>query len=164
MRPELLGSLAERHGPALVLYARQWCAAPEDVVQEAFLKLVRQRTPPDNPVPWLFRVVRNAARTAARTQRRRHKYESAAAAQAPTWFLADDSTGLDATSAGEALQTLPLEQREVIVAHLWGELTFEQIAELAGCAPSTAHRWFLSGLATLRERLKVICPPPKTPN
>ena len=33
MGPELLGRLFDDHAAALVLYARQWCATPEDVVQ-----------------------------------------------------------------------------------------------------------------------------------
>ncbi|HZT78720.1 MAG TPA: hypothetical protein VFA26_00740 [Gemmataceae bacterium] len=47
MGPEQLGRLIDQHAAALVLYARQWCAAPEDVVQEALVKLVRQRKPPE---------------------------------------------------------------------------------------------------------------------
>ena len=39
--------LIDAHAAPLVLYARLWCDAPEDVVQEAFLKLVRQGRPPD---------------------------------------------------------------------------------------------------------------------
>ncbi len=50
----------------------------------------------------------------------------------------------------------------MIVAHLWGGLTFEQIAELAGCSPSTAHRRYVAGLANLRERLHVPCPNQRT--
>jgi RNA polymerase sigma-70 factor (ECF subfamily) len=158
MGPELLGRLVDRHAAALVLYARQWCAAPEDVVQEALLKLVAQRAPPDNPAAWLYRVVRNAAVSAARTERRRQRHEAAAAARAPAWFDGADADGLDAEVATAALRQLPLEEREVIVAHLWGGLTFEQVGELAGCSSSTAHRRYVAGLATLRERLHLSCP------
>ena len=38
-----------------------------------------------------------------------------------------------------ALQQLPEDQREVIVARLWGGLSFEQIAEVAGCSASTSR-------------------------
>jgi RNA polymerase sigma-70 factor (ECF subfamily) len=162
MGPELLGRLVDRHAAALVLYARQWCAAPEDVVQEAFLKLVAQRPPPDNPESWLYRVVRNAAISAGRTERRRQRYEAAAAAQAPAWFATADTDALDAEAATAALQELPLEEREAIVAHLWGGLTFEQIADVAGCSPSTAHRHYAAGLANLRERLSLPCPNRRT--
>src|SRR6516165_3095332 len=158
MGPELLGRLVDHHAAALVLYARQWCVTPEDVVQEAFLKLVAQRPPPDNPAAWLYRVVRNAARSAARSARRRQRYEAAAAARAPAWFDDANADGLDAATATEALQDLPPDEREVIVAHLWGGLTFEQIAEVAGCSPSTAHRRYAAGLANLRERLAIPCP------
>jgi RNA polymerase sigma-70 factor (ECF subfamily) len=163
--PELLSQLVERHAAALVLYARQWCSAPEDVVQEAFLKLVEQRTPPANPAAWLFRVVRNAAISADRSARRRRRHEETAAGRAPAWFEASDEPGLDAEAVTAALRVLPVDQREAIVAHLWGGLTFEQIGELAGCSSSTAHRRYLTGLAALRERLGVPCPrKPLIPN
>src|SRR5438552_3760205 len=112
MGPEQLGELVDRYAAALVLYARQWCACPEDVVQTAFLKLVRLRTPPDNLLPWLYRVVRNGAIDASRAARRRHKYESAAATAAPRWFAPpDDPTGLDAWTAAACLRRRPVETR-----------------------------------------------------
>src|SRR5438270_7272499 len=158
MGPELLGRLVDEHAAALVLYARQWCATPEDVVQEAFLKLVLQRQPPTHLVPWLYRVVRNGAVSAARAARRRRHHETAAAARAPAWFAPADTARLDAEKAAVGLQALPIEQREAIVAHLWGGLTFEQIGELTGSSSSTAHRWYLAGLSALRERLEAPCP------
>src|SRR5947209_5903962 len=118
--PELLGWLVDEHAAALVLYARQWCAAPEDVVQEAFLKLVAQKTAPDHPLPWLYRVVRNAAISASRADRRRQRHETRAAGRVPAWFHSSSESELDGETATTALQTLPVEQREIIVAHLWG--------------------------------------------
>ncbi len=156
--PELLERLVKQHAAALVLYARQWCCAPEDVVQEAFLKLVVQKTPPDHPVPWLYRVVRNAALTASRADRRRRHYETIAAARAPAWFVNTDLAGLDAAATAAALRALPPEQSEVIVARIWGELTFEQIGEAVGCSAATAYRTFAAGLSALREKLGVSCP------
>jgi len=104
-------------------------------------------------------VVRNGAIDASRAARRRHKYEAAAADSAPRWFVpSEDPTGLDARAAADALARLPAETREIIVAHLWGGLTFEQIAQVAGCSSSTAHRRYLAGLSSLRERLHVPCP------
>ncbi|MCI0464803.1 MAG: RNA polymerase sigma factor [Gemmataceae bacterium] len=158
MGPELLGRLVDQHAAALVLYARQWCATPEDVVQEAFLKLVAQKKPPNSPLAWLYRVVRNGALSAARAERRRRHHEAVAATRMPGWFTASAGARLDVEAATAALQTLPLEQREIIVAHLWGGLSFEQIAELAGCSSSTAHRWYVAGLSALRERLRIPCP------
>ncbi len=158
MDPEAFANLVSAHSPALALFARQWCGTPEDVVQTAFLKLVRLRTPPDKPVPWLYAVVRNAARDASRSARRRNTYETRAAENAVTWFVpADDPTGLDAQQAAEALKELPDELREIIVMHLWGGLTFEQIAGVLGSSASTVFRRYGTGLARLREQLRAPC-------
>src|SRR5262249_44076441 len=142
MGPEQLGQLLNAHAAALTLYARQWCAIPEDIVQEAFLKLVTQPVTPTNPVPWLYCVVRNGAISASRTARRREHYETLAAAESQAWFEPAEHSGLDGETATLALQNLPIQQREVIVAHLWGGLTFEQIGELINSSASTAHRWY----------------------
>jgi RNA polymerase sigma-70 factor (ECF subfamily) len=157
MEPEVLGQLFDQHAPALVLYARQWCVAPEDVVQEAFIKLATLQPPPERPAPWLYRVVRNAALNAACAARRRRRHE-AAAAEARPWFAVPDSPTLDVEAATAALQELPLEQREVIIARLWGGLTFEQTGELMGTSASTAYRGYVAGLSALRDRLGVLCP------
>lgn len=158
MDPEHLGRLIDQHAAALVLYARQWCATPEDIVQEALLKLVSQKRQPDHPVPWLYHVVRNGAISAHRSSKRRRFHEGVAAVRTPAWFVPAEAAAIDGAAATAALQTLPLEQREAIVAHLWGGLTFEQIGELAGISSSTAHRWYMTGLSALRERLGVPCP------
>jgi RNA polymerase sigma-70 factor (ECF subfamily) len=165
MSPALLGQLVEEHAAALVLYARQWSTAPEDIVQEAFLKLLSQQPPPDRPVAWLYRVVRNEAISVSRAASRRRRHENIAASQITPWFVPVASTALDVDEATDALQALPLEQRETIVAHLWGGLTFDEIAELVGSSATTCHRWYVAGLSALRERLGVACPKKtKTPS
>jgi RNA polymerase sigma-70 factor (ECF subfamily) len=157
MSPLDFARLIDAHAAPLVLYARQWCDAPEDVVQEAFLKLVRQSRPPEDTVAWLYRVVRHGALDSAKMARRRHQRESSAA-RPVAWFVEPEVDGLDAETAVAALQRLPAEQREVIVARHWGGLSFEQIAEVAGCSASTAYRRYTAGVEDLREQLGVICP------
>ncbi len=165
MDAQSLGQLIDQHAAVLALYARQWCHAPDDVVQEAFLELAGQRRVPDNPVAWLYRVVRNRALSAARSEQRRRRHEGLAAARAGGWFVPAEGAGLDGQAAREALEGLPPDLREPVVAHLWGELSFAEIAGLMGCSPATAHRRYQEGLAALRERLRVPCPdqPPNRP-
>src|SRR5262245_36133610 len=98
MGPDELGRLVDQHAAALTLYARQWCSAPEDVVQEAFLKLVVQRSPPEQPVAWLHKVVRNTALSLGRAARRRSRHEAEAATRIPTWFVPTEGAGLDAAT------------------------------------------------------------------
>jgi DNA-directed RNA polymerase specialized sigma24 family protein len=163
MGPQQLARLIDDHAAALVLYARQWASAPEDVVQEAFVRLAALARPPDRPAAWLFRAVRNGAVSQARAEARRRRHEQAAAARAPLWFVPGEPPGLDGRAAAEALQALPGELREPVVAHLWGGRSFAEIGELMGTSASTAHRRYVEGLAALRERLGVPCPKSPSP-
>ena len=70
----------------------------------------------------------------------------------PEWVLANASGGANSLWVTEWLATA-LELREVIVARLWGGLTFEEIAQLVGCSLPTAHRRYHVGLTELRERM-----------
>jgi RNA polymerase sigma-70 factor (ECF subfamily) len=159
MSPDDFARLVDIHAAPLVLYARQWCDTPEDVVQEAFLKLVRQARPPEDAVAWLYRVARNGALDAAKRARRRRRREQAAA-RPPPWFVEPEVDGLDADAVVDALRRLPADQREVIVARQWGGLSFEQIGAVAGCSASTAFRRYTAGVDELRRRLGVTCPGP----
>ena len=51
----------------LVLFAKQWKhTTAEDIVQEAFLKLMKQKVFPDNPIAWLYTVIRNISNNEVR--------------------------------------------------------------------------------------------------
>jgi RNA polymerase sigma factor (sigma-70 family) len=148
--PEWLGQLYRQHAAALRLYARQWGGSADDVVQEAFVKLAQLATPPEQVVPWLYRVVRNEGLAMARSSARRRRRENQASS-GEAWF------SRRRRRATRILAELPLEQREVIVARLWGGLTFEEVAALTTCSLATAHRRYQAGLAALQERLADRC-------
>jgi RNA polymerase sigma-70 factor (ECF subfamily) len=152
IEPEALGKLFREHAPALRLYARQWATGGEDEVQEAFVKLARQVPVPERVVAWLYRVVRNAAIAARHADNRRRRREGNASIP-EAWFAQVDER-LDAEEATRCLGELGLELREIIVARLWGGLTFAEIAEMVGCSLPTAHRRYQAGLLELRERLE----------
>jgi RNA polymerase sigma factor (sigma-70 family) len=147
---ELLSRLLDEHSAALVLYAQQWSSCPEDVVQEAFIQLMQQRTLPNNVVGWLYRVVRNGAISASRAATTRVKHEASAARRREPWFEPSLDDTMDANIATAALDSLAIDEREVVVLRLWGGRSFEEIAELIGKSTSTAHRRFETGLQALR--------------
>jgi RNA polymerase sigma factor (sigma-70 family) len=155
--PDTVTRIWDEHSAALVLYARQWCDVPEDVVQEAFLLLVRQGVTPDNPLGWIYRVVRNRAINAALARRRRSRREATTAVHGESWFETTEGDRLDAAAATDALKLLPIEQREAIIARLWGGLGFEEIAQLSDSSTSTVYRCYQRGLESLRERLGWSC-------
>ena len=134
---QLLAELIDRHAAALKLYARNWCDTPDDVVQQALIDLAGCDVLPDNPAAWLFAVVRRRAISAARAARRRSVHETAAA---ETWFVRRRDRHEAAEAAADALAELPPESREIVIAHLWGRLTFAEIGELTGTSSSTAQR------------------------
>jgi RNA polymerase sigma-70 factor (ECF subfamily) len=153
--PDQLTRLVDALGARLVLYAQQFGPGPEDVVQEAFVRLAAQRPEPDDPAAWLYRTVRNLAISAARSSSRRARHELAAAERRPAWFAASEGEGLDAATASEALEGLPLELRETFVLRLWSDLSFDEIARLTETSTSTAHRRYTQGLTELRARFGV---------
>ncbi len=156
--PEILDWLLDRHAASLELYARQLCDCAEDVVQEALIELADQAETPGDVVAWLYRVVRNKALNASRSARRRRRREAKAASKKPTWFAASAADPIDAQAAAAALEALPGEEREVVVAHIWGGLSFQQIGQLIGTSDSTAHRRYQAALSQLRDKLGVPCP------
>jgi RNA polymerase sigma factor (sigma-70 family) len=156
--PELLGRLFDRHAAALELYARQWCASPDDVVQEALILLAAEPHEPQDVVAWLYRVVRTRAINASRSSRRRKQHEAAAARAETAWFVRSPGELLDAQVAAKALGELSTDEREVVIAHVWGGLTFQQIGQLMSTSDSTAHRRYLAALASLRQKLRLSCP------
>ncbi len=143
------------HGAALELFAAQWSLVPEDCVQEAFLRLMRERRAPRSVVAWLYRVVRNQAISWRRSQLRRRRRESQVAAGRPSWFTSSRWSPTELEEVTTALSALDDEHREVVIARIWGGLSFEQIGEVVSVSTSTAHRRYEAGLANLRERLGV---------
>lgn len=154
--PTELQALLQRQGPALELFASQWTDSAEDCVQDAFLQLVTQARRPDNVVAWLFRVVRNRTISLQRSSLRRQQREQATARCAVQFEPAGDAVW-DSETLHTALADLPPEQREIVVARIWGGLSFAQIAELVGGSTSRTHRRYQHGLKQLRKKLESPC-------
>ena len=147
-----------RHGPALVLYARQWCRTrpdSEDAVQDGFVRFWKSRQDAGAGAPsqvrdetaYLFACVRTAALDLARAAgRRRHHEGNVSAFEAP----ADREDLREVVEV--ALEKLPEEQREVLVLKIWAGLTFAQIGELLAIPANTAssrYRYALERLEAL---------------
>lgn len=148
------------HGPKLLLCARQWTrslADAEDVVQDAFVRYWRrQRSLGGDPQALLLTSIRRAAFDLARRNRRRTDREEHAEDDR------DETEGLFAPLAEAddrrraieaALQLLPVEQREVLVLKIWGELTFDEIARQLDIPLNTAASRYRYALAALRREL-----------
>lgn len=156
---ELLARLLDQHGGALALYAAQWTDAADDCVQEALVELARQPAEPENPVGWLYRVVKHRALNSARGNSRRRQREVEA------WrrrLVREGPAADDRADLLEAVERLPVEQRELIVLRVWGGLSFAEIAEATEVATSTAYRKYQEAIDSLRQQWNEPCPT-KTP-
>lgn len=150
-------ALLDRHGAALLLFARQYVrslADAEDALQDAFVRFWRKRQRARAPVAYLYTCVRNAALDLRRTNQRRQQRELVAAQSVDdAWF----DTGVVEADRREAIERalsrLPIEQRETLVMKTWGGATFRQIGKALGVSSKTAASRYSSALESLGSLL-----------
>ncbi len=148
--PDQLARLWHAHSAKLLLIARAIGEPAEDAVQEAFIRLGQQEQLPQQPMAWLVRVARNQILGWHRTGQRQSLREQQYALQL-SWFQnSKPDEHLEAQELAAALQRLPAIERQIVVMHIWGELTFEQIAVEFALSRATAHRRFQDAVAQLR--------------
>lgn len=147
----------DRHGAALVLFARQWVpnrADAEDVVQEAFIRFWRSRDKVAEPTAYLYASVKHCALDWHRGRDRQSRREEVVARPEAENLFADSAEQEERRVAIDAtLRELPESQREVLVMAIWGGLTFLQIAKALQISANTAASRYRYALAKLREQL-----------
>ena len=136
-----------------MLYARQWCSSPDDALQEALIDLAQLTTDPRDPVAWLFQTVRCKALNQSRAEQRREKYQNLAAEQREPWFHVNPVCKSESSDVQTALDTLPGLEREIVIARIWGEMSFEQISELVDRPLSLVYRRYRQALLELQTKL-----------
>jgi RNA polymerase sigma-70 factor (ECF subfamily) len=143
--------LYEEHGRALLAYAAALLRDPsaaEDVLHQVFLKLVAGGVAINGPraAAYLFRAVRNSALNHIRGQSRHVELDGVS-----VWLESPDGSVETSIALQSALRRLPDEQREIVVLHVWGQLTFEEASAIIGVSPNTAASRYRYALAKLKE-------------
>lgn len=126
----------------------------EDAIQEAFYRLYRTNGRPRHLKAYVFRAVRNAAIDQLR--------RSPPPAEELDEFIFDPGVGPRDAAAdkefqgqvAEALLALSDDERETIVQHFYGQLTFREIAQVRETPLGTVTAWYRRGLEKLRARLE----------
>ena len=145
---------------ALLLLARQYtgcCAEAEDVVQEAFLRVIRgSQQPLDDPKPYMFAVVRNTAIDFAKRADRRKRREAGVAQNSDAEQMFKCPLEMEERRAAieAALQGLPEDQRVVIALKVWSDLTSPQIAVALDTNERTVASRYQYAIAKLRKLLE----------
>ena len=145
--------LYQEKAAALILYGRALGLShseAEDALQDTFVALLRLEEKPDEPERYCLRAFRNRAMNVHRGLWRRLAREI----ESLRWF---ERASVDAESealAVQALQSLPAEQREVVVLKIWHDMTFDAISRLLEISPNTAAGRYRYALNKLRVSMK----------
>jgi RNA polymerase sigma-70 factor (ECF subfamily) len=66
------------------------------------------------------------------------------------WFEPNLEGEVDGKMVSRWIERLPDLQRQVVVARIWGELTFQQIADLVDRPTATVFRYYRESLESIR--------------
>ena len=160
-----IASVVDRFEQPLVRYALHITGdldAARDVVQETFLRLVRDQQRPESSVPvqvgpWLFRVCRNAALD----QRKKESSMRAAIDLVESDVQAPEPNHVDVLERRESaaqvvdlLADLPANQQEVIRLRFEHGLSYREISEVTSLTVTNVGYLLHTAIQTLRKTLQ----------
>ena len=137
-------------------------ARAEDVVQEAYLRFHAAAGARllDEPVSYLYRIVRNLALDGQRKLVRERRYV-VAGARMQTEQIAEDRPSPESEAAAKAemramraaMAELPQRTRIALEMHRFGDCRVKDIADYLGISVGSAHALVIEGLEHCRMRL-----------
>lgn len=140
--------------PSLRSFARGLCGnrdLADDLAQDAMMRAWAAQdsfTPGTNFRAWMFMIVRNQFYTTIRKNARMTSWDPEAAERILVAPATQHHT-VEVTEVAEALKKLPDEQREMILLIGAGGMSYEEAAEIAGCAIGTVKSRLARGRAAL---------------
>ncbi|WP_289041240.1 RNA polymerase sigma factor [uncultured Aliiroseovarius sp.] len=149
--------------PNLKRFAISLCRRPDladDLVQTAVERALRGRTsydPTTRLEPWLFRILRNAwIDITRRNQTRGVEVDADTAFDMPTVDgVRDIEARLMLDKTNTALQTLPDEQREVMILVCMQEMTYKEASAILDIPIGTVMSRLARGRLALAEKLGI---------
>lgn len=158
-----LRSIHKEHGPALYRYALALTSSVEDAqdaVQEVFARISRESkrfAEVKNVRAYLYCATRNAAYSILRGRRRSETLHEAICLDLAT-ACAPNTRQISATIivVREAIATLSIEQREVLVLKILDQMTFKEIAHTVHAPMNTVAGRYRYGIEKLRKALEAI--------
>ncbi len=150
-RYELVESSYAELASPLIAYARSLGldhGSAEDVVQRTFAALLDLGDWPTETRPYLFRAVRNSCLNHIRDRAREVDI-----ADTEPWFQTGAVTPAAELDLRRALARLPDDQREVVMMHVWGGLTFQEIGAAIGISSNTVASRYRYALGALKRVL-----------
>ncbi|MCI0694838.1 sigma-70 family RNA polymerase sigma factor [candidate division KSB1 bacterium] len=159
-RPEAFDELFARYGRKvynLFLRALGNAETAGDLVQETFLRVIsaRERYQPTRTfASWLYTIAMNLLRDQLRQRKRRGAREDLSETILEMRVSESDIELSERLAAVQkAVQSLPEEQREVILLAKYQGLSYAEIAGILGISEAAAKQRAYRALKTLREKL-----------
>ncbi len=154
----VLPALYDEHYRSLVKLASIYVddrESAEEVVQDAFLKLMKGRysIEPGREAPYLRKMVINGARSALRKRKVRRLYNP----EIPLAVAAAEVGGIAASERDrmlEAVRRLPSRQASVLILRYYLDLSEGEIADTLGMARGSVKSHAHRGLKKLRQMLE----------
>ena len=124
--------------------------AAQDAVHQVFLRLLENAdlARAKDQKAYLFASVKNQLLNDAKVRQRTVPLEPDSA-----WFEPPERDYAAEENLRRALGELIPDQRQVVILHIWGELTFAQTAEVLGLSANTAASRYRYGIEKLRESM-----------
>jgi RNA polymerase sigma-70 factor (ECF subfamily) len=136
---------------AMALSITRRVDSAEDAVHEAIVRLWKNgKSPTGDPVAYVFAAVRNAAVDQKRKTGSVSIFDLPEPAQASPAVLEKDERD---RLIADTIEALPADQREAVILHLYGGLTFAQVAEVLDIPLQTIASRYRRALVSLREKL-----------
>ena len=163
-------AILERYEAPLLRYAGRYNrAAAQDIVQETFLRLVREsRAPAPSDAPsdappaaiehlsaWLYRVTRNLAIDQARKEERmerREQWTAVSEVQRPA--APDVETRELVDVVDQRLHGLPPKERDVLILKIQEQKSYREISSITGLSTSNVGYLIHKGLKSLATELR----------
>jgi RNA polymerase sigma-70 factor (ECF subfamily) len=143
-----LGALLDSQWPILVTWIGGERTEAEDIVQQAFIKLAQEDPVPDNCRAWLFTVTKRLAINQQISRHKRQVREKSLACIQPNYQAAHATTEFEVL---DLLNQLDSQERQVVIAKIWGGLTLAEIGSAIGASTASVWRIYRTGVAQLKE-------------
>jgi RNA polymerase sigma factor, sigma-70 family len=159
--------IALEHLPALYGYAVTLTRRPtaaEDLVQETYVRAVRsfeRLTPDSNVKSWLFTIMRNVWLNEIRHSHGGPQFVELEGEDGRTYDISDSGNNsphvvfirkITSDEVRSAIESLPVQYREVVVLRDLEGFSYQEIATILGCPAGTV----MSRLGRAREKLRLL--------
>ena len=159
----------DEHGPGLMLYARSQTRSEEDaedVLQTALVELVQVvesgkfRGTPEQWRAYVLRCIRHDAQDLGTRYSNRRHLENRMAEQSNNiveerpWLTHPDDAKQNSAAVERALLQLREDYMEIVILHIWHELTFREIAHITNAPLQTVATRYRAAMRDFRKLLE----------